>query len=337
MAFIEIKGVSKVYGEGEKAVTALRGIDLEVEAGEIYGVIGLSGAGKSTLIRCLNLLEKPSEGTVIIDGRELTRLTEAELRLARREIGMIFQHFNLLSSRTVAGNIAFPMEIAGRSAAEIEKRVTELLDLVGLADKAKAYPAQLSGGQKQRVGIARALANDPKILLCDEATSALDPQTTESILSLIHDIKTRLGLTVVLITHEMQVITKICDKVAVMEDGLIVEAGRVIDVFTRPAHPTTREFVETVISSDDASQEWGYEPKGLMTRILFIGQAAGEPVISGLIRKFQVEVNILQGDIGHLQGEPFGVMLIDLIGDRQECEKALAWVRAFNLPVEVLN
>lgn len=337
MALIEITGLSKTYGRKGKTVEALCGVDLAVEAGEIFGVIGLSGAGKSTLIRCVNRLETPTEGRVMVDGQDLTRLSPGALRLARRQMGMIFQHFNLLSSRTVAGNVAFPMEIAGRSRSEIKPRVAELLELVGLKDKAAAYPAQLSGGQKQRVGIARALANSPKILLCDEATSALDPQTTKSILALIQDIKVRLGLTVVLITHEMKVITEICDRVAVMEDGLIVESGSVIKVFTRPEHPTTKSFVEAAISREDTSPHWGYQPRGTLVRIMFIGQAAGEPVISSLVRRFMVEANILQGDIGHLQGQPFGTMVIDLIGEKNERTLALAYLESLDLPVEVLN
>jgi len=337
MALIEISGLSKTYGRKGKTVEALRGVDLRVAAGEIFGVIGLSGAGKSTLIRCINRLETPTAGSVLVDGQELTSLSAGALRLARQQMGMIFQHFNLLSSRTVAGNVAFPMEIAGRSRADIKPRVAELLELVGLKDKAAAYPAQLSGGQKQRVGIARALANSPKILLCDEATSALDPQTTKSILALIQDIKVRLGLTVVLITHEMKVITEICDRVAVMEDGLVVESGPVIKVFTRPEHPTTKSFVEAAISREDTSPQWGYQPRGTLVRIMFIGQAAGEPVISSLVRRFMVEANILQGDIGHLQGQPFGTMVIDLIGEEAERELALAYLQSLDLPVEVLN
>lgn len=337
MALIEIKGLTKTYGQRDKSFKALKGVDLTVEAGEIFGVIGLSGAGKSTLIRCINRLEKPTEGSVRVDSQDLTSLTPGELRLARQRMGMIFQHFNLLSSRTVAGNVAFPMEIAGRSKADIKPRVAELLDLVGLQDKAAAYPAQLSGGQKQRVGIARALANSPKILLCDEATSALDPQTTKAILALIQDIKVKLGLTVVLITHEMKVITEICDRVAVMEDGLIVESGSVIEVFTRPEHPITKSFVEAAISREDTSPHWGYQPRGTLIRIMFIGQAAGEPVISSLVRRFMVEANILQGDIGHLQGQPFGTMVIDLIGDKKERNLALTYLESLDLPVEVLN
>jgi len=337
MALIEIKGLTKTYGQKGKTIEALRGVDLTVDAGEIFGVIGLSGAGKSTLIRCINRLETPTSGNVVVDGKDLTHMNPETLRLARRQMGMIFQHFNLLSSRTAAGNVAFPMEIAGHSKAATKLRVAELLELVGLKDKATAYPAQLSGGQKQRVGIARALANHPKILLCDEATSALDPQTTKSILALIQGIKEQLGLTVVLITHEMKVITEICDQVAVIEDGLIVESGSVIKVFTRPEHPTTKNFVETAISREDTSPQWGYKPRGALIRIMFIGQAAGEPVISSLVRRFQVETNILQGDIGHLQGQPFGTMVIDLIGEKKERDLAMAYLASLNLPVEVLN
>ncbi len=337
MALIELNDLTKVYEKDGRSVEALNGVDLSVEPGEIFGVIGLSGAGKSTLIRCINRLETPTSGRVLVGGRDMVSLDETELRLARQEMGMIFQHFNLLSSRTVAGNVAFPLEVAGRPKTEIKPRVEELLELVGLSDKASAYPAQLSGGQKQRVGIARALANNPRILLCDEATSALDPQTTQSILALILDIKKRLGLTVVLITHEMKVITEICDRVAVMESGRIVEAGPVVEVFAQPRQPTTKAFVEALISREDNSGEWGYQPQGTLVRILFIGEAAGEPVISSLVRQYQVEANILQGNIGHLQSQPFGVMLIDLIGRSEEKSKALAYLKSLNLPVEELN
>jgi len=336
MALIEISGLVKTFGQGPRAVEALRGVDLEVEAGEIFGIIGASGAGKSTLIRCLNRLERPTAGRVTVDGRDMTSLSEKELRLARREMGMIFQHFNLLSSRTAAGNVAFPLETAGRPAGEIGPRVAELLDLVGLADKAGAYPAQLSGGQKQRVGIARALANNPKVLLCDEATSALDPQTTRSILALIEDIKRRLGLTVVLITHEMPVVTEICDRVAVMEAGRIVESGPVLDIFANPRHPASRGFVEAVISRRNAAREMGYQPKGVLVRLFFIGGVAGEPLVAGLVRRFAVEPNILQAHIGHLKGTPFGTLVMDLTGAEESCRAALDFLRAQDLRLEVL-
>ncbi|UQZ91227.1 methionine ABC transporter ATP-binding protein [Deltaproteobacteria bacterium Smac51] len=333
---IEIYKLTKTYGNGKGTVEALRGVNLSIEAGEIFGVIGLSGAGKSTLIRCLNRLETPTTGQVLVDGQDLTCLSDSELRLARREMGMIFQHFNLLSSRTVAGNVAFPMEIAGQPKSVVKPRVEELLELVGLADKAKAYPSQLSGGQKQRVGIARALANNPKVLLCDEATSALDPQTTQSILALIQDVKNRLGLTVVLITHEMKVITEICDRVAVMEDGVVVESGPVIDVFTRPRHPTSRSFVDVVINQTDSAETIGYKPKGTLVRILFIGEAAQEPMISSMIKRFRVESNILQGRIDHIKGTAFGTLLLDLEGEPSDRRQALRYLNSLNLTVEVL-
>ena len=335
MALIEISGLVKTYGRGEKAVRALRGVDLAVEAGEIFGIIGTSGAGKSTLIRCLNRLEQPTAGRVVADGREMTALGEKELRLARRDMGMIFQHFNLLSARTAAGNVAFPLEIAGRPKNEIGARVAELLELVGLTDKAGAYPAQLSGGQKQRVGIARALANNPKVLLCDEATSALDPHTTRSILTLLEDIKRRLGLTVLLITHEMPVILEICDRVAVMEDGLIVETGPVLDIFTNPRHPVTRSFVDVVISRKDAAKAMGYEPKGVLVRVFFLGRAVEAPLVSSLVNRFAVEPNILQAHIYHIKGTAFGTLLMDLVGEPDRCREALSYLRSLDLRLEV--
>jgi D-methionine transport system ATP-binding protein len=337
MAFIEINGLVKTYGRGRQAVHALKGVDLAVEPGEIFGVIGTSGAGKSTLIRCLNRLESPTAGRVVVDGREMTDLPEKELLLARREMGMIFQHFNLLSSRTAAGNVAFPLEIAGRPAGEVRPRVAELLDLVGLADKAGAYPSQLSGGQKQRVGIVRALANNPKILLCDEATSALDPQTTRSILALIEDIKHRLGLTVVLITHEMPVVTEICDRVAVMEDGVIVESGPVLDIFTHPRHPVTRGFVESVTSRRNAAREMGYQPKGVLVRVFFLGGAVGEPLVASLVRRFAVEPNILQAHIDQIKGTAFGTLVMDMAGEAENRLAALNFLRAQDLRLEVLD
>ncbi len=338
MAFIEIKDVTKTYHSPKGVdVYALKGINLEIEAGEIFGIIGQSGAGKSTLIRCLNLLERPTGGTVTVDGREMTSLNPKELRLARRETGMIFQHFNLLANRTVAENVAFAMEITGKGKGEIGPRVAELLALVGLEDKAKNFPAQLSGGQKQRVGIARALANKPKILLCDEATSALDPQTTNQVLALIEDIKVKLGLTVILITHEMKVISEICDRVAVMEDGIIVELGSVLNVFTNPQHPTSHSFVEEVIDRAADAAFKHYQPKGVLARIFFIGQSASEPMISHMIKKFNVEASILQGQIDHLKGQPFGSLLLDIFGRQEDINGALKYLESLDLTLEVLG
>ena len=250
MLMIKLSHIEKTYDSPSGPVKALKGIDLEIARGEIFGIIGLSGAGKSTLVRCINMLERPTAGQVFVDGKELTKLTSSELREARKDIGMIFQHFNLLSSATVYENIAFPLKLAGVSAAKIEEKVRPLLKLVGLESKADQYPSQLSGGQKQRVGIARALASEPKVLLCDEATSALDPQTTKAILELIRDINRKLQLTVVVITHEMQVVKDICDKVAVIDKGVIAEQGSVIDIFTNPQQPITKEFISVLLSND---------------------------------------------------------------------------------------
>jgi D-methionine transport system ATP-binding protein len=336
-AMIEIRGLTKTFGKGAKSFEALQGVDLTIEEGEIFGVVGLSGAGKSTFIRCLNRLENPTSGQVVVAGRDLTSLSPAELLEARRGMGMIFQQFNLLTCRTVRGNVAFPLEIAGRPKAAVRERVAELLELVGLADKAEAYPAQLSGGQKQRVGIARALANNPSILLCDEATSALDPQTTSSILALIEDLKNRLGLTVVLITHEMKVITEICDRVAVMEAGKVVELGRVIDVFASPAHPTSKSFVEAMQPSVERYLERGFKPKGLLARISLVGDEVAEPVVYTLIKRFNVEPSILQAHVDHIKGTPFGTLLLDLSGEPQAIDDALAWLREAKIALEVFS
>ena len=247
---IELQHIDKVYHTASGDLHALKDINLTINEGEIFGIIGLSGAGKSTLVRCINMLEKPTSGKVMVDGQEMTALGEEQLRKARQNIGMIFQHFNLLSSRTVFGNIAFPLEIQGMDKAAIQKKVEPLLDLVGLKDRADHYPSQLSGGQKQRVGIARALASDPKVLLCDEATSALDPQTTESILNLLRDINKRLHITIVMITHQMNVVKEICDRVAVIENGEIIEQGSMVDIFTNPQKATTKEFVASIQHND---------------------------------------------------------------------------------------
>ncbi len=337
---ITIKNLSKIYKSGQNSVVALDNISLQIRKGEIFGIIGYSGAGKSTLVRCLNMLETPTNGTVTIDDKEITALSGDELRMARREIAMIFQHFNLLSSRTVFGNVAFPLEIVGTPKNEIKKRVKELLDLVGLSDKIDAYPAQLSGGQKQRVGIARALANNPKLLLCDEATSALDPETTKSILKLIKDINRKLDLTVMIITHEMKVITEVCDTVAVLENGKIVEMGTVVDVFTRPQHPTTRAFVQTVINTsvpEPVKQRMNQPGKGLFVRISFIGDHTEKPVISELVRKFNVNANILYGNIDHLQDTPFGVLIIELTGEQDSINQGLQYLSKQGLQIEVIN
>lgn len=343
---IQLENIEKTYpaSSGSDAVHALRGISLTIEEGEIFGVIGKSGAGKSTLIRCINLLERPTAGTVTVNGQELTSFNEQQLREARKKIGMIFQHFNLLSSRTVFENIAFPLELAGVSKKEIEQKVSRLLELVELSDKRDQYPAQLSGGQKQRVGIARALANQPTVLLCDEATSALDPQTTKAILELLKNINKQLGLTIVLITHEMQVIKEICDRVAVIENGVISEEGPVLDVFTQPKTDTTREFIRTIINHDlpevlaDVAFSSTPLPEGnLVLRLSFLGQSAEEPVIATLIRQYQVTPNILYGNIDHIQSTPYGTLILELSGGQTDLDAALAYLKQRNLGIEVIG
>ncbi|MBM7854039.1 D-methionine transport system ATP-binding protein [Desulfohalotomaculum tongense] len=337
---ISIKNLTKIYQNGSQSVKALDNISLHIKKGEIAGIIGYSGAGKSSLVRCLNMLEKPTAGTITIDNREITSLSDEELRVARREIAMVFQHFNLLSSRTVFGNVAFPLEIAGVPKREIKQRVEKLLSLVGLVDKAAVYPAQLSGGQKQRVGIARALANDPKVLLCDEATSALDPETTKSILKLLKDINCQLDLTILIITHEMKVITEICDTVAVLENGSIIEMGNVVDVFTRPQHPTTRAFVQTVINTEipePVRQHIGQGGDGKVIRISFIGDHTEKPVISRIVKKFDVDANILYGNIDHLQDTPFGGLIIKLTGQQDDIARAEEYLAGQGLQIEVIT
>jgi len=341
---IKLENLHKTYQGDTGSLEALRGVSAHIPEGEIFGVIGKSGAGKSTLIRCINMLERPTSGSVVVDGEELTTMPERKLRDVRKKIGMIFQHFNLLSSRTVYDNIAFPLELAGKSAAEIAAAVDPLLELVGLTDKKNQYPAQLSGGQKQRIGIARALANNPKVLLCDEATSALDPQTTHSILTLLKDINQRFGLTIVIITHEMQVIKEICDRVAVIENGLIIEEGSVVDLFVRPQTPTTREFIRTIINHDmpEIFADIDFSPVPipggtLMLRLSFIGASANEPIIAGVLRRFNVEVNILFGNIDHLKNTPFGTLLVELSGEDSAIQAALNYLNAKELGIEVIG
>ncbi|MCR5833795.1 MAG: methionine ABC transporter ATP-binding protein [Selenomonadaceae bacterium] len=342
---IKLIGIEKVYDSPSGKVHALKGIDLEIARGEIYGIIGLSGAGKSTLVRCINMLERPTAGTVIVDGQDMTKLTESELRQARKSIGMIFQHFNLLSSATVYDNIAFPLKLSGMNDTDIKKKVTPLLELTGLTDKAKQYPAQLSGGQKQRVGIARALANKPKILLCDEATSALDPQTTKSILDLIHTINETLSLTVVVITHEMQVIKDLCDKVAVISDGVIAERGSVLDVFTNPQHPITKEFISVLLSNDLPVAFRGNEisqdrtPDSLLLlRLTFLGETADYPVLAQMIRSCSgIECTMLFGNLDEIHGVPFGRFIIGLSGSDEAIRAAQDFLNGQDVKVEVIG
>ncbi|WP_313803828.1 methionine ABC transporter ATP-binding protein [Cytobacillus sp.] len=337
---ISIENVQKIYPSQKGQVKAVDNVNLEINEGEIFGVIGYSGAGKSTLIRMLNGLELPTEGTVVVANNEVSKIKGSKLRKARQEISMIFQHFNLLWSRTVRANIAFPLEIAGVSKRERAKRVDELIKLVGLEGREDAYPSQLSGGQKQRVGIARALANNPKVLLCDEATSALDPQTTDAILDLLVDINTRLGLTIVLITHEMHVIRKICHRVAVMEEGKVVEIGPVLDVFKNPQEEITKRFVQQVTEPEDTKETTRHlhekYPEGKVVQLTFVGDTADQPLITELIRKHEITVNIIQGKISHTQNGSYGTLFIHLNGPKDEVEKAIAFIHTHRVGVEVI-
>ena len=342
---IRLSHIEKIYDSPAGKVHALKGIDLHIERGEIYGIIGLSGAGKSTLVRCINMLERPTAGEVIVDGKDMMHLSDSELRDARKNIGMIFQHFNLLSSATVYDNIAFPLTLSKTPAAEIEKKVRPLLELVGLKDKANQYPAQLSGGQKQRVGIARALASNPKILLCDEATSALDPQTTKSILDLIKVINQKMKLTVVVITHEMQVIKEICDKVAVISDGVIAERGLVLDVFTNPQHAITKEFISVLLSNELPAAFRGNKitqektPGSLLLlRLIFLGDKADDPVLAEMIRTCKgVDCTMLFGNLDEIHGVPFGRFIIGLSGEENLIQNALDFLGTKDVRVEVIG
>ncbi len=333
--------MKKIYSSRQGKVTAVDNVNLEITEGEIFGVIGYSGAGKSTLIRMLNGLEIPTEGSVIVANNEVSKIKGGSLRKARQEISMIFQHFNLLWSRTVRENIAFPLEIAGVPKGQRMKRVDELIRLVGLEGREDAYPSQLSGGQKQRVGIARALANNPKVLLCDEATSALDPQTTDSILELLVDINKRLGLTIVLITHEMHVIRKICHRVAVMEGGKVVELGPVLDVFKHPKEEITKRFVQQVTEPEETKETIEHllelYPHGTVVQLGFVGEAAEQPLITNLIRHYHVTVNILQGKISQTQNGSYGTLFIHLDGEKEELSKAIAYIESQQVGVEVIS
>jgi D-methionine transport system ATP-binding protein len=340
---IQIEGLHKSFARDGVSTAVLQDLSLTVAKGEIFGIIGRSGAGKSTLIRCINMLERPSGGRVVVDGQDITALSGSALRDARRRIGMIFQHFNLLSSRTVFDNVAFPLELTGMTKAQIEQDVLPLLDLVGLADKRSAYPAQLSGGQKQRVAIARALASKPSVLLCDEATSALDPETTQSILALLKDINSKLALTILLITHEMPVIKAICDKVAVLDKGLVVEQGPVFDIFTKPKADVTKLMVHDLIDRD--LPDWLVKKMGEfrggagnpILRITFSGPNANEPVIADLVKRFDVTLNILQANVDYIQGLPFGIIIVEAEGSQEAIDAAIAHVNSQNLKAEVLG
>ncbi len=317
---IEIRHLDKTYQTKSGEIQALRDVSMTIEDGEIFGIIGLSGAGKSTLVRCINLLERPTAGEVILDGKSLTELSGKELLKTRQSIGMIFQGINLLEQRTVLRNVCFPLEIAGVKKADAVKRAEELLALVGLSDRRGAYPSQLSGGQKQRVAIARALATRPKYLLCDEATSALDPNTTQSILALLQEINRTLGVTIVVITHEMRVIDQICDRVAVIDQSQIAETGKVSEVFANPRSQIARELILPGASS--IPEHIG----GKLIRIVFDGERLSKPVISSIVMECQVPVNIMFADTRDIQGTAYGHMIIQLPEDPRQADKVLAWL-----------
>lgn len=341
---IKLSSITKVFQQGNRTIQALNNVSLHVPAGQIYGVIGSSGAGKSTLIRCVNLLERPTQGTVLVDGQDLTAMSDAQLTRARRQIGMIFQHFNLLASRTVYGNVALPLELDNTPAAEIKQRVTELLDLVGLGDKQDAYPANLSGGQKQRVAIARALASNPKVLLCDEATSALDPATTRSILELLKDINRRLGLTILLITHEMDVVKRICDCVAVISNGELIEQDTVSEVFSHPKTPLAQQFIQATlhldIPDDYAARLKAQPAQGEiipLLRLEFTGQSVDAPLLSETTRRFNVNNNIISAQMDYAGGVKFGIMLTEMHGEPEDTQAAIAYLQQQNVKIEVLG
>ncbi len=320
---IEIRDLRKTFGQGEAAVTALDGIDLSIEKGEIFGIIGLSGAGKSTLVRCMNLLETPTEGTVRVDGQDITTLSPKELRKARQSITMIFQGFNLLMQRSALDNICFPLELSGTPRKEAVARARELLKVVGLEGREGAYPAQLSGGQKQRVAIARALATNPKVLLCDEATSALDPTTTQSILALLQELNRTLGVTVVIITHEMKVVEQICGRVAILAESHVVEEGKVSEVFRHPKTAAARQLL--MPGSETARETLAH---GRAYRITFDGSTAEQPVVSGMVLSCGEPVNILFADMKNIEGKTYGQMLLQLPENEGAAARMLAYLES---------
>lgn len=330
-SMIQMKDVVKTFTGKDNTVEALKGISLDIKKGEIYGIIGMSGAGKSTLVRCLNFLERPTSGTVLIEGKDLAQMKEEELRRERTQIAMIFQHFNLLMQRNVMDNICFPLEITGMSKRLARKKSAELLEVVGLTDKAKAYPSQLSGGQKQRVAIARALAMDPKILLCDEATSALDPQTTQSILALLKNINQQYGITIVIITHEMAVVQEICTHVAIIDQGLLAEQGTVEEVFSRPRSEAAKKLVFR-----DEHKYAVMEGKRCI-RIVFTQNSSFEPVIANMVLECKTPANILLADTKDIGGTAHGQMILQLPEDKAIGDKMIRYLQERNLTVEELE
>lgn len=340
---IELQSINKAFTVAGKSVQALTNVNLQVSKGHIHGVIGRSGAGKSTLLRCVNLLEKPDSGSVLVAGQQLMNLDAASLRQARRQIGMVFQHFNLLATQTVANNVAFPLRLAGFTRVQQQQRIAQLLDRVGLSDKAHAYPAQLSGGQKQRVAIARALATKPSVLLCDEMTSALDPESTQSILELVQEIQAELSLTVLLITHEMDVIKRITDQVTVLDQGAVIEQGSVVDVFAAPKQAVTRQLID--------STEHMVLPAGMANHLLtepvdqsmvlwelsFCGETTGRPVISASVQQFGIEVSILQANLSYLRDTLVGKMLVGCHASLATQQQVVAYYQQAGIHVEVIG
>ena len=334
---IEFKNISKHYQLKGQTIRALDQINLQIPDGSIFGIIGYSGAGKSTLIRLINLLERPNDGQVIINQKDFTALDARSLRQERANIGMIFQHFNLLQSKTVAANIEMPMKLLGWSKAEREKRLAELLEFIDLKHKKDAYPDELSGGQKQRVGIARALANHPKILLCDEATSALDPQTTKSVLDLLKKINKEQGITIVMVTHEMDVIESVCDYVAVMEQGKVIETGSTLEIFSQPQHPTTKNFIQTVLQQQlpfNILQNLENQNHNSIYSLQFLGTSAQETVVQAAIKQFDISLNILFANMTEINGSVIGQMFVQLLGDPAVIKQAVAFFQQNGVKVE---
>lgn len=339
MSEILIQNVSKTYSTKDGNVQALKNVNLSIEQGDIYGIIGMSGAGKSTLVRCINYLEEPTEGKIFIKGKELGSFSKKELRKQREDIGMIFQHFNLLMQKSVLENICFPLYIHGKKKTEARKRAKELLEIVGLSDKAKAYPAQLSGGQKQRVAIARALASNPKILLCDEATSALDPQTTASILDLLKEINQKFGITIVIITHQMSVVREICSHVAIMKSGEVVEDGKVSEIFTHPKSDVARELISRDLGNDIENTEKVASTisKGKNIRIVFSENSSFEPVIANMILQFNEPVNILKANTKNVGGVAKGEMILGFQENSNNVDKMKEYLIERGLEIEEVD
>lgn len=341
---ITLNNVSVTFAGKETTIKAVKDVQLTVNKGDVFGIVGYSGAGKSTLVRTINLLQRPTEGSVIVSGQDLLSLKPKQLRAARKKIGMIFQHFNLMGSRTIAENVAYPLRKSGLAKTEIKTKVAGLLKLVGLTEKSAAYPSQLSGGQKQRVAIARSLANDPEVLLCDEATSALDPKTTLSILELLKELNQKLALTIVIITHEMQVVKEICNKVAVMENGHVVEEGDLVTIFTEPKERITKEFINTATHVEQALETilkhptlLDLQPNDVLATISYVGESTSDPLIATLTTRFGVTTNILFGNVEFLQETPVGNLIVVLSGEPSFRDKAIAYLKSKNVKVTLIH